>query len=126
MTMRSADRSWRLFAAWAGATALTVFGFLAALTIGFPFLLLGVGSAMWLVASGRTLPGLSAAGGVMAGMGAILLLIGLLNLDYNPCSDPQGDYDGGDCGGWNPVPWLVAGSGLIFGGCVAFAWRRRR
>jgi hypothetical protein len=124
MTMRSADRSWRLFAAWAGATALTVFGFLAMWTIGLPFLMAGLGLAIWLVATGHTLPAVAAAAGVLVGMGAILLLIGVINLDYTPCSEL--DPSGGECGGWNPVPWLAAGSGLTIVGLAMLAIGKSR
>ena len=68
-----------------------------------------VGVAVWLW--GRTTPPQRA--GFVAGVGLVILGIGIANLGVNPCPEAgtgTGSEVGG-CGGTNPRPWL--GTGIL-------------
>lgn len=62
-----------------------------------------------------------AAAGVVAGVGAVLLAIGLANLGYDPCPSSgtvtlAPGQSSSSCGGTSPVPWLAVGSALLLAG----------
>jgi hypothetical protein len=114
------------FAVWALAGLLLTFAILTGFTIGFlvaPFAAAALTVASWRAAYWP------AAAGIGLGTGATLVVIGVLNLDYDPCSD-RGTVvlevgEKASCGGTDPVPWLVAG-GALAGLSIALYWAARR
>ena len=68
--------------------------------------------------------------GLVAGVGSILLFVGVLNINSSPCPEEgwvtvvpgEGPYS---CGGLVPWPWLAAGA-LIVGTAIAIYRRRLR
>ena len=89
------------------------FCLLAALSVGIFALPFAVVLTAWVVRSSRSR--LDAVG-LLAGVGAMLMVIWVLNRDYTPC--PRGglslppDAPPGtsvSCGGFDATPWLVAG-----------------
>jgi hypothetical protein len=67
--------------------------------------------------------------GLFAGAGAVAAVIGVLNLDYHPCSDgpvvlPPGQTSY-ECGGFDGMPWLIVGAALMTAAVVGFALLRR-
>jgi hypothetical protein len=103
-------RGWPWFAAWAGAGALAVFAFLTGFSIGLfvlPFAVVAL-----VVVWGRTRGGWEALG-LLAGAGAIALLIAALH------ADPENR-------GLDPVPWLVAGLLLVGAGAGGYAVAKGR
>jgi hypothetical protein len=107
----------RGFALWALAGFLLAFTLLAGFSIGFliaPFALLALAVAAQCAGRGGE------AAGAILGTGAALVVVGLLNLDYNPCSQHGSErgtlvLDAGEeasCGGMNPLPWMLAGGVL--------------
>lgn len=101
------DRDWSYFH-WAGAGFLIVFGSLAILTIGAPFLLLGVFLLGLLVGRGRRWP---ASLGLLAGAGAVCLVIGAI-------SAISGDV--------SPTVWFTVGIALTSLASWAFWFLRCR
>jgi hypothetical protein len=106
-------RGWRWFAAWAAAGAAITFSFLTGLSIGLFVLPAAAALLLWVA---RAAPRLAEAIGFVAGLGSMLVLVGLLNRDYTPCpagglSLPAGSPPGSSvsCGGLDPMPWLIAG-----------------
>jgi hypothetical protein len=110
------------FLLWGLASGLWVFSAIAAASIG----IFGVPSAALavVVAVRRAAPG-PALFGLGFGPAAVLLLIGMLNLDYAPCG-PGGvpvmrpGQTEASCGGLNPVAWFVAGGLLLALTVIAF------
>jgi hypothetical protein len=101
------------FAVWALAGLLLAFTILSGFSIGFliaPFAVVAL-----MVAARRAGHGPEATGMVL-GTGVTLSVIGLLNLDYDPCPDRVTvTLEVGEevrCGGMDPVPWLLAGGAL--------------
>ena len=117
---------WPWFAAWAVAGGLLFFSLLTGFSIGLfvlPFALL----ACWLlVVRARHWP--EVLGGA-AGVGLTCLGIAFANRGSSPCpSSGAGSVSAGDaagssfeCGGLDPLPWLLAGSVLVALGVVAYA-----
>src|SRR5687767_6919079 len=101
---------WRWFAAWGLAGGLVFFALLTGLSIGFlvlPFAAL----AVWFV--GRNASGWPEILGVVLGAAAVSLTVAAINRDYSPCPEgpitlPPGETSF-SCGGFDPLPWLVAG-----------------
>jgi hypothetical protein len=117
---------WTAFVAWSAVGALLVFSFLSGFSIGLfilPFALI----AILLVATHAS--GWPEAIGVIAGAGAVSLLIAFLNRDYSPCPEsgvltvPAGETSA-ECGGFDPMPWLVGGIILIGFSITAHAFVR--
>lgn len=107
----------RSFITWALAGFLVTFAILTGFSIGFlvaPFAAVAVSVAL------RQGAGDAEVSGMVLGAGATLAFIGLLNLDYDPCSDREAS-----CGGMDPVPWLVVGAALA-AISVAFYWALKR
>lgn len=117
---------WRWFLAWAFGGGLVVFSLLAAASIGFFFLPFAA-LAVWLV--GRTARAWPELIGILAGAGAVSLVVAARSWDYNPCPEgvitlPPGTTSY-SCGGIDPMPWLVAGIVLVVLGPIAYAVARR-
>ncbi|MDH3605735.1 MAG: hypothetical protein OER12_01925 [Acidimicrobiia bacterium] len=105
---------WRAFLSFVLAGGLIVFGILGAASVG-----------LFVLPFGMILFGLSIAyapdtrdrWGVLAGVGAIGVFIGVLNLNYQPCDEgwvtvPPGE-DSYSCGGFDGRPILAIGLLLI-------------
>lgn len=96
---------------WLLAGASVAFGFLAMLTIGLPFLLLGIA----LTGGGIAIPATRslAVTAVLAGLAAPLLYIAWLNRD-GPGTICTTTAHGGSCEEqWDPWPWVIAAGLLI-------------
>ena len=118
----SRSPAWRWFIAWAAAGALLTFSFLAGFSIGLFVLPLAAALTIWVA---RSAPGWAEAVGFAAGLGTMLLLVGLLNRDYSPCpagglSLPPGSSSV-SCGGLDPAPWLYSGLIVAAASVVAYA-----
>lgn len=100
-------RDWGFFY-WAGTGFLITFGLVAVLTIGAPFLLLGVLLLGVLLGRGRRWP---ASLGLLAGVGGVCLLIAVI-------SALSGDV--------SPTIWATVGLGLAALSCFAFWFLRCR
>ena len=116
---------WRGFAAWAVAGGLLAFSFLS--WVGF-FLLPVALVACWFAArSARSSLELL---GALTGAGLFCLGIGYGARDYSPCPPggslrvPPGETSV-SCGGFDPLPWLVAGLALVLVGALAYGVGRR-
>lgn len=116
----------RGFAIWALAGFLATFAIVTGFSIGFlvaPFAAVAAGLAL------RQTAGDAEVSGMVLGVGATLVFIGLLNLDYDPCSEHGAVLGPGEtevsCGGTDPVPWLAIGAALA-AISVAFYWTARR
>lgn len=112
--LSTAGEGWRWFAGWSAAGAVFTFSFLAGFSIGLFILPLAAALLIWVAWSA---PRPVEALGFIEGIGATLLLIGLLNRDYTPCPPhgslylPPGSPPGSSvsCGGFDPAPWRSAG-----------------
>jgi hypothetical protein len=120
---------WQAFVVWSVTGALLVFSFLGALSIGFfvfPFALLA------LFVSTKRASVWPEATGVVAGAGAVSLVIAFLNRDYNPCPEsgvltiPPGETGSIECGGFDPTPWLIVGITLVSVSVLAHVFIRAR
>ena len=125
--MSERRRSWASFAAWAIAGGLSTVAILTGFSIGIfvaPVALLVVWLAVRRASRGAELLGLA------AGVGAILLLVAFLNRDYTPCPDGPVTLAPGqtefECGGFDPLPWLVAGAVVVAVSLVVYAAVRMR
>jgi len=116
---------WRGFAAWAVAGGLLAFSFLSSVGLFFlPVTLV----ACWLAArSARSSLELL---GAVAGAGLLCLGTAFGARDYSPCPPggslrvPPGETSV-SCGGFDPLPWLVAGLALVLAGALAYGAERR-
>lgn len=123
---RPGARGWAWFGAWAAAGALFTFSFLTGFSVGLFLLPLAAG-ALFFVASRAA--HLGEALGFAAGTGVILLVIAYLSRDHQPCPEdgslsiPAGAPPGTSvaCGGFDPIPWLLAGSTTLAASIVAYA-----
>jgi hypothetical protein len=111
-----------MFLAWsvAGACLALIVSQVGALTLAIGLLLVAL--LLWR-ARGRE------AIGLLAGAGAVAVLVGVINLGYNPCpSGPvvlkpgQTDFE---CGGFDGAPWLAVGLALMVVAAIAFRLMRR-
>jgi hypothetical protein len=93
---------WRWFAAWSVAGAAMSFSFMTGLSIGLFVLPLAAALLLWIA---RNAPQLRDALGFVAGIGGVLVLVGLLNRAGT---------------GVDPTPWFLAG--LSLGGLALFAY----
>src|SRR5687768_17474878 len=117
---------WLVFTAWVLAGALAVFSLLGAASIGL-FIAPLAAIAIWLALRfGRAGPEML---GMVAGAGAVCLLIALLNRNTRSCAEEGHILSPAEteasCGGLEPMPWLVAGLVLVAAGFVAYALARR-
>lgn len=119
---------WRSLAEWAAAFGLLTIAVLGAASIGM-FVLPFAAGALFLVARrDRAWP--EAPLGALIGIGALCLFVGLGNLPYNPCP-PSGTPmvlkrgESFRCGGRDPIPWLIFGSGAAILGIFGYYASRR-
>jgi hypothetical protein len=101
------DRDWGFFK-WFAAGFLVVFGFLTGFTIGLPFLVLGL---VLFARFGLRGPEWPADLGLLAGAGAVCLVIATINL-------LSGDL--------SPTVWAGVGFALLGGSTAGFWWLRCR
>jgi Flp pilus assembly protein TadB len=99
---------WRLFALWAAAGAAMTFGVLTGLSIGVFVLPFSTALVLWV--AWRT-PHPREALGFVEGIGAVLLLVALINR--------AGD-------GIDPMPWLLAGVSLCVFALLMYGLLRRQ
>jgi hypothetical protein len=119
------------FAIWALAGLLLAFTILAGFSIG---LLFAPFAGIALIVASHQAARWPEAAGIAFGAGVMLIVIGLLNLDYDPCSHRATvELDVGEevtCGGMDPVPWLGTGgviaavSAALY--CAARRWNALR
>jgi hypothetical protein len=119
---------WGGFGAWALVGALFSLSLLGAASIGlfiFPVAVLAL-----VVATGtvRRWPEIA---GLLEGMAALTLLVGISNLGSTPCpesgSHTVGPGEAGttwSCGGWDPLPWLLVGLAVAAAGVAVYALAR--
>jgi hypothetical protein len=121
-------RAWGWFAAWAVAGGLLAFSVAAAASIGLfvgPVALL----ALWAILRAR--PPHRAAFGAVSGVGLLGIAIWALNGGSEPCpeSGMQSVPPGApsvECGGFDALPFLVAGIVLTLAGPALFALAEQR
>ena len=131
---------WSAFFGWTFVGVLTAFSVAAALSVGalaLPFLVILVGMMIWARPQAHSLLGL------VAGVGALILFIGILNLGNTACEDEGvlidgvvvfesggegSEQDGAEtsCGGIPPAPWLAVGVTALAAGTALFAIAERR
>ncbi len=122
---------WGGFGAWGAIGALLAVSLLGAASIGlfvFPLALLG----LWLVATRvRAWPEMA---GVLEGVAALSLFVGIANLGSTPCPAAGsgtlkrggGVPSGSSCGGFDPLPWLLVGLALAVIGLFSYVVARER
>jgi hypothetical protein len=113
---------------WVFAFALLSFSFISGFSIGFLILPLALIATAVAGYRSRDLP--HALWGAPIGVGCTLLLIAYLNRDYVPCDmgasrglSPGQSYS---CGGFDPMPWLLVGAGLLAIGALGYLRPRNR
>lgn len=122
---------WAAFAAWALVGALLSFSVLGAASIGLfvlPAALLALAVVGWTV---RVWPEIA---GMLVGVAALSLFVGLVNLGSTPCPASGSGFVSADgrtgttssCGGLDPSPWLLVGVALAGAGLAVFALARDR
>ena len=122
---------WAGFAAWAGPGALLGLSVVGAASIGLfvlPVAVLSMAVVGWTV---RVWPEIA---GLLAGMAALSLLVGVANLGSTPCpATGSGSVHAGgagattsSCGGLDPWPWLAGGLVLAGLGVAVYVWARPR
>jgi hypothetical protein len=117
---------WIWFCAWAFSGGLTFFAVLTGFSIGLLLLPFGALSVVLVARWARAWP---ESLGVVAGVGAICLLIAALNRDYRPCPRAEVTLSPGQsefsCGGLDPKAWWIAGALLLPAASVAYEITRR-
>jgi len=121
---------WRAFLSYVLAGGLLVFGILGAASVGLFVLPFGV------VLFGLSIayaPDTRDRWGVLAGVGAIGVLIGILNINYQPCGEgpvtvrpPIGEDFSYSCGGFDGRPFLAIGLLLIVASLIMYRRARAR
>src|SRR5438874_9599648 len=91
---RASEGEWRWFAAWSVAGASMTLSFLTGLSIGLFVLPVAAVLLLWVA---RRAPHPADALGFVQGVGALLIVVAVLNRSGN---------------GLDPMPWLLAGLGL--------------
>jgi hypothetical protein len=116
---------WRWFAAWGLAGGLLFFAILTGFSIGL-FVLPFAALAVWFV--GRSAARWPEMLGVALGGAAVCLAVAAANWDYTPCPDGPITLSPGEasfsCGGFDPMPWLLAGIVLGVAGPLGYLLAR--
>jgi predicted membrane channel-forming protein YqfA (hemolysin III family) len=140
VTKRRPDRprkieGWSAFFAWALVGVLLAFTIVAILSVGilaFPFFVALAAMMIWARPPRHSLLGL------VAGIGALVLVLGVLHLADSGCQDEGTMVDGvivygygsddseTSCSDFNAMPWLAVGGALLVTGTVLFAAAERR
>ena len=121
-------RGWKAFVAWSLAGGLVVFSVITGLSIGVFVLPFAVAAV--LVTATRA-SGWPEAIGVVAGAGVVSLVIAFRSRDYKPCPEsgvltvPPGETSI-ECGGFDPMPWLIGGIALVSVSVAAHVFVRAR
>ena len=119
---------WKAFAAWGVSGALLGLSFLGAASIGlfiFPFALIAV------FVTARRASGWPEAVAVLGGAGAVFLVLAFLNWNYTPCSQSgaltiRPGETSAECGGFDPLPWLILGLALVTASLLGYVVARAR
>jgi len=131
---------WSAFLGWLLVGGLISFAILGAASIGLlavPFVVILI------VMMRRARPPAHSLLGLIAGVGVMLMFIGVLNLGHTPCDETgtlvdgevvfgyveEGSEEDGaetSCGGWPPAPWLLVGGAAFAAGAGLFAVAERR
>jgi hypothetical protein len=121
---------WQSFAEWALAGALLSFAAIGAASIGMFVFPLAVLALVLAVRRNSAWP--EAPAGALTGVGSVCLFVAYVNRAYSPCPEMPirfraeiGYHGPFSCGGFKPMPWLIAGLLLIAAGLVGFLVRRR-
>lgn len=112
-------RQWQTFGAWVVAGGLLTFAILDIPGYGLFVLPVAV-LAIWLVSRRARWPEVL---GLVAGVGALAILVAFLNRDYRACPSGPVRLSNGEtfsCGGLPPLPWLVVGAALVVIGVLAY------
>jgi hypothetical protein len=113
---------WAAFGLWFTVGAVVSLGILAALSIGFVMLPVGLIGAAALAMRSSTRRGVL---GVVSGLGVPLMYVAFLNRD-GPGTSCHAANGGVDCAErWSPWPWLGLGSALVILGLVLYVNRSR-
>lgn len=121
-------RGWKAFVAWSLAGGLLVFSVLTGFSIGL--LVLPFALAAVLVTAKRASAWPEAIG-VVAGAGVVSLVVAFLSRDYEPCPESgvrtlsPGEMSI-ECGGFDPMPWLIGGIALVGVSLAAHVFVRAR
>jgi hypothetical protein len=131
---------WSAFLGWLLVGGLLGFAVVGAASVGvlaLPFVII---LAVMMV---RSRPPSHSLLGLIAGVGVLLLFIGVINLGTTPCDETGtlvdgvivfGSVEGGSgedgaetsCGGFAPAPWLAVGGTALASGTALFAIAERR
>ena len=119
---------WKAFVGWSLAGGLVAFAWITGFSIGVFVLPFAVAAV--LVTAMRA-SGWPEAIGVVAGAGVVSLVIAFLSRGHKPCPEsgvltvPPGETSV-ECGGSDPIPWLIGGIALVSVSVVAHALVRAR
>ncbi len=119
------------FMAWAAIGTLLALSLLGAASIGLFVFPLGL-PGLWLVA--RRVRAWPEMAGVLEGVAALSLFVGIANLGSTPCPAAGsgtvqrggGVPSGSSCGGFDPLPWLLVGVALAVIGLFTYVVARER
>jgi len=114
------------FLAWTVAGALVALTVLGILSIGIFVLPFAVAAIIFLR---RRSPGWPTTLGIPAGVGVMAIVLGFLNLDYQPCTSAPIVLHGQEtysCGGIDPTPLFLVGSLILVAAFVVYAVVSRR
>ena len=117
---------WGAFAAWALCGMLWAFSFLS-----FAGLVTLPVAAILTALLIKYAPDNRDAMGLVAGIGAMVLVIGFLNLGYQPCPESptiviMTDEGSFSCGGLDPKPWLAVGFIFLVVAIAVYRLRRQK
>ena len=117
---------WPGFLAWSLGGALASFSFAAAASVGLFIMPLAVALIYLLT---RYATNSRDRWGFVAGMGGVLVFLGVLNIDYRPCSDSPvvvlQSEGSSSCGGFDGRVFFVIGLAVIATALI-FYYRSRR
>ena len=111
---------WSAFVAWAVNGALLTVSFISAVGL---FVLPLAALLAWMLS--RYSPQHRDATGLLAGAGGLALFLGVVNLGHRPCPESGTvtiltEAGSSSCGGWDPIPFFIAGSVIIVAAVGAY------